>query len=300
MTDYIFWITLGLLSALISIGVPLVQESRRGHPLAVSIWNKIGVVAFMTPVVFWMGGLPDDPQFYIFVAISAIVWSISDVIYFRTIMDTGAGVVSRLLPSAVILSFVGWFFLDPSLFIKYMQHPLQGFVLFAIVVAATVFAMNLKSCPISWKGIKLIWFVILAAAFMPLLEKIIMGQGSQGSQGGISKIPFAFIFVQALMMIGIWAIFAVVKKPISRQVFFTETSWKTGLLISVFSTLALCARFTALQYVEHPAFLSVLLFTDAFWILLYHRITGRKDHSNIWAGMGIVVCAAALVLVKSF
>lgn len=293
MPDHLLWITLGLLSALVSIGIPLVQEKKQGNPLAVSVWNKIGVAGFLLPAVLYFG-LPDNPRFYVFAAVSAVVWSISDVIYFKTVTHAGAGIVSRLIPSAVILSFVGWFFFDPSLLHKYIENPAQGLTLFAIVCAATIFAMNLKSCPLSWEGVKLIWFVILAAAFSPLIEKISMGNTPK------AQTPFAFIFVQALMMLGFWGLFALIKRPISREVFFLPSSWKTGLFISVFSALALVARFTALQYVDHPALLSVLLFTDALWIVLYYRLTGRKDDSKVWAGLGIVGCAAALVLVKSF
>jgi hypothetical protein len=39
--------------------------------------------------------------------------------------------------------------------------------------------------------------------------------------------------------------------------------------------------------------------TDALWILLFYRAIGKKDDSKIWAGLGIVGCAAALALVKS-
>lgn len=277
---------------MMSIGIPLVQEKMKAEPIAVAVWNKIGVAAFMVLPVIYLG-FPDNPRFYIFAAISSLIWAVSDVIYFKTVTETGAGVVSRLIPSAVILSFLGWFAYDPSLLFKYLENPVQGGLLFAIVIAATIFAMNLKSCPLSWQGFKLIWFVILAAAIAPLVEKV--------SLGGTPKpqMPFAFIFVQALMMLGFWGLFAWIKRPISRAILFEKTSWQAGLLISIFSTLALVARFTALQYVEHPALLSVLLFTDALWILAYYRLTGRKDDSKIWAGLGIVGCAAALVLVKS-
>jgi len=293
MTETFFWVGLGLLAALANTGSPLVQEKYKGDALSVAVWIKIGTVFFILPFVLYYG-LPNTPNFYIFAAISALIWSISDVIYFRTVSEVGAGVVSRLLPSAVLLSFLAWFLFDPSLLTKYLDNPYQGLGAMAVICAASFFAMNLKSCPLSWKGFKLIWFVILAAAIGPLVEKISMGNTPK------MQTPFAFIFIQALMMLGFWGLFALVKKPISRQVFLLKSSWKTGLLISIFTTTALCLRFTALQYVEHPAFLSVVLFTDALWILVYYKIIGRKDNSKIWAGLGIVGCAAALVLVKSF
>lgn len=293
MIDAYLWIILGLLAALANTGSPLVQEKFKGNAFSVAIWVKIGAVLLTLPFVIYFG-LPKNPNFYIFAAISGLIWSISDVIYFRTVSEVGAGVVSRLLPSAVLLSFLGWFAFDPSLLSKYIDNPIQGAAVLAIICAASFFAMNMKSCPITMQGFKLIWFVILAAAIGPLVEKVSMGDTPK------AQTPFAFVFVQALMMLGFWGLFAIIKRPVTRATFILKSSWKTGLLISIFTTTALCLRFTALQYVEHPALLSVLLFTDALWIVLYYRLTGRKDDSKIWAGLGIVGCAAALVLLKSF
>ncbi len=293
MTDQMIWISLGIMAAIVSSGIPLVQEKHKGNPFAVAIWVKIGVALLTLPFVIYFG-LPDRPQFYIFAGISAAIWSISDVIYYRSVSDVGAGVVSRVLPAAAIFSFLVWFIINPDQLQKYLENPIQGGLIFFIIIAASLLAMLMKKCPVSWRGVQLVWFVLFAAAIGPLVEKISMGNTPK------LQTPFAMTFIQAMMMLGFWAVFAVVKRPITITAFTLSTSWKTGLMISLLMTVVLCARFAALQYVEHPAFLSVILFTDSLWILLYYRMTGRKDDSKIWVGLGIVACAAALVLVKSF
>ena len=293
MTDQFIWITLGILAAIVSSGIPLVQEKHKGNPFAVAIWCKIGVALLTLPFVLYFG-IPTEPRFYIFAGISAAIWSVSDVIYYRSVADVGAGVISRVLPSATILSFVVWFMINPAQLDKYMENPIQGGLIFLIIIAASLFAMLMKKCPTSWRGVQLVWFVLLAAAIGPLVEKISMGDTPS------IKAPFAMTFIQAVMMLGFWAVFAAIKRPITRDVFMLPSSWRTGLLIGCFMAVVLCARFAALQYVEHPAFLSVILFTDSLWILLFYRLTGRQDNSKIWAGLGIVGCAASLVLVKSF
>lgn len=293
MNDHFIWIGLGILAAIVSSAIPLVQEKHKGNPFAVAIWVKIGVAIFTLPLVLYFG-LPADPHFYIFAALSAAIWSVSDVIYYRSVSEVGAGVVSRVLPSAAILSFVVWFIINPDQLQKYQQNPIQGGLIFLIIIVASALAMLMKKCPVSWRGLQLVWFVLFAAAIGPLVEKISMGDTPK------LQAPFAMTFIQAVMMLGFWAMFAVIKRPIAISTFMLPTSWKTGLMISTFMTVVLCARFAALQYVEHPAFLSVILFTDALWILLYYRLIGRQDNSKIWAGLGIVGCAAALVLVKSF
>lgn len=293
LTTTLLWVVLGLLAAMVNTGSPLVQEKFKGDPFAVSVWVKVGAVFLTIPFVIYYG-LPTEPKFYLFAAMSGAIWAISDVIYFRAVADVGAGVVSRLVPSAVLFSFLIWFLINPDLFDKYLDSPWQGGGILLVICLATFFAMNLKSCPVSMRGFQLVWFVILAASIAPLIEKISLGDTPK------PQMPFAFVFVQALIMIGFWGIYAAIRKPISRATFVLKSSWRTGLLISFFTTTALCLRFTALQYVEHPALLSVLLFTDALWIILYYRLTKREDNSKIWAGLGLVGCAASLVLIKSF
>lgn len=293
MTETLLWLLPAFVASLFNTAIPLIQEKVKGDGYAVAVWVKIAVVVFSAPCAIYFG-FPDNPRFYLMTALSAALWSINDVIYYRAIPKVGAGVVSRLLPASVIISFVVWFFFDPALLTKYLERPWQAACLTIIILLSSFFAMSLKKCPLSWEGFKLVWFVIFAAAIGPIIDKISLGSAPSAAQA-----PFAFLFVQALMMLVIWSFNSGLRKPISKIVFFAPSSYKAGLAIGAVGTIKLALKFYALQYCEHPAFLSVILFTDALWIILYYRVTGRKDESKIWAGLGIVACAAALVLVKS-
>ena len=222
-----------------------------------------------------------------------MLWCICDVIYFRAVPVVGAGVVSRLLPSAVIISFLAWFLVDPDLLDKYIAHPLQSLIIAGIVCAATFCATLLHKCPVSWQGIRLIWFVIFAACVGPIIDKLALGYAPA------KQAPFAFMCFQGLFMVGLWSIYFLIRKPIPFATLISGHSLKTGAAIGAVATLVLYLKTVALMQVEQPAYLSVLLFTDALWILLIYRLLGRKDDSNIWAGLGIVGCAVALILVKT-
>ena len=100
-------------------------------------------------------------------------------------------------------------------------------------------------------------------------------------------------------MVGIWGIFYAIKKPVSGKIFFSRHAITTGFMISLSSGTANVLMNFALMRVEHPAYLSVILLTDSALIYLYYRLTGKKDESNVAAGLGIVACAMALVIVKS-
>ncbi|OIN87822.1 MAG: hypothetical protein AUJ12_00525 [Alphaproteobacteria bacterium CG1_02_46_17] len=286
------WILLGFAASFLNTAIPLIQEKVKADGFAVAVWVKITVVVTSLPVVLYMG-FPTDIGFYVMTAISGAIWCINDIIYFRTIPVVGAGVVSRILPASVILSFVVWFAFDPALLVTYLERPWQAGALFAIVLLSVSFSMMMKSCPITWKGVRMIWFVVLAAAIGPLIDKLSLGYAPA------AKAPSAFMFSQGLIMLVFWASYSLIKRPVSRAVFLSKDSLKAGLSIGVVASAKLALKFQALIYCDHPALLSVILFTDALWIIFYYRLTGREDHSKIWAGLGLVGCAAALVLVKS-
>lgn len=286
------WAVLGLAAAFLSTAIPLIQERMKADGFAVAFWVKVAVVVLTCPFAFYFG-FPEDPKFYGVMAITAVLWCISDVIYFRAVPVAGAGVITRVLPSAVIISFVMWFFVDPSLLQKYLDHPGPSLAIVAIILLATLFATLIHKDPVSWQGLRLVWFVIFAACVGPVIEKLSLGY-APGKQA-----PYAFMFCQSLIMLGFWSVYYFVRKPLPVAVLFSKNSLQTGLAIGVVATLVLSLKTIALVSVEQPAFLSVLLFTDALWVLLIYRLTGREDKSNVWAGLGIVACAITLILVKS-
>lgn len=238
-------------------------------------------------------GFPTETGFYVMTAVSAAIWCINDIIYYRAIPVVGAGVVSRILPASVIIAFIVWFFFEPSLLTTYLENPQQAGALVAIVLLSVFFAIALKSCPITMRGFRLVWFVVIAAALGPLVDKLALGYAPA------AKAPFAYMFTQGMFMLWFWLAYTAIKKPVTKTIFFSKEAVRGGLAIGVVACIKLGLKFEALIHCEHPALLSVILFTDALWIICYYRLTGREDHSKIWAGLGLVGCAAALVLVKS-
>ncbi len=292
MTDQLFWILLGFAAALASTAIPLIQEHHKADGYSVAVWIKIVVVLSSFPFVL-ATGFPTDPHFYQVIPVTALLWAISDVVYFRSIPLVGAGVIARTLPLAAIISFPIWFLFDPALLDKYLSRPFQFAAICLILIGATYFAMQMKKCAVSLKALRLVWFVLFAATVGPLIDKITLGYAPA------KQAPFAFMFIQGLWMLGFWGVFALIKKPIPMATFLSPPTIKTGVLIGIAGSCVLVLKMEALRLCEHPALLSTILMTDALWILLFYRAIGRKDNSNIWAGLGIVGCAIALVLVKS-
>lgn len=286
------WVFFALGASFTVTGIPLIQERMKANGYAVAFLIKVATAILMIPFVMHHG-LPSEPSFYLFTLATAALYSISDIYYFKAVPEVGAGVITRLLPVSVMITFVLWLFVDPALLDKYMSQPAQGLLITAIIVLSVYFAMRLKKCVVSTAAAKKIWFVIFAACVGPIIQKITLHQGS------VAQAPFAYTFIQALMMLSFWSVFYTIRKPVSWAVLTSAHSVKTGALIGVFSATTVVLKNFAYLHAENPAYLSVILFMDSIWVILIHRMMGRDDKSDMVAGLGIVFCAMALIIAKS-
>lgn len=287
------WALFGLISASFSAGVMLVQERLKIEGFAIAFWAKVACIVLMAPLALYFG-LPDNPVFYALVCAQAVLWAISDVIFFNAIARTGAGVISRLLPMSVIITFCLWFLIEPALLVTYLETPVRSALIFTTLCATVWFAMQLKQCAVSWQALRLIWFVLFAAVVGPLLFKLV------AQHTDIQRGPFSYVVVEALFMVTLWLIYHTIKKPVPRAVMLSPSAIKAGFAVGFFMSLMVASNFAAMFYVDNPGLVPAVKFTDTLLIMLFYKLTGRKEDANVWAGLGIVACAAVIIVLKSY
>lgn len=290
--DFPLWAVFGLISASLSTGVMLTPEHAKLPGFVMAFWNKVACALFALPFVLYFG-VPDDPVFYGILIAQALLWAISDVIFFGAVPVVGAGVISRIMPITVIITFFAWFLLDPATLQKYLETPYLSAGVVAALCASVYFALRLKQCPVSWRAIRMVWFVIFAATAGPIAQKILIGR-SPVAQG-----PFAYVFFEALAMLGFYGLYALWKRPVAMADFINKPALRAGFSVGLFSFLMLASNVTALRYVDNPGLLPAVKFTDSFIILVIYKLTGRKEDSDVLAGIGIVICAAAIIVLKA-
>lgn len=296
MADVAFpiWAVFALGAALATSCTPLIQERFRADGFALAFWNKIIMTLIGIPMILY-AGFPTDPLYYLYVGVTAVIFCVSDVIYFRAVSVIGAGLMTRLLPSAVIITFLLWFAVDPALIRTYWAAPWKVAAIAAILCAFVFFATRVKQCAVSWAGIKIVWPVISAACVGPIFLKLALARSGISPEQNI----YAFIFVQSAMMTALFALYQAIKGPITRAMFTSTNTIFAAAALGLAISCALFLKMSALQGVDNPAFVTMILFTDVLWVQLVYRILKRREQGNLWAGFGIVACAALLVLVKA-
>jgi hypothetical protein len=286
------WAAFGLAAAIFSAAMMLMQERLKVNGYAVSFWIKVSCALVTLPFVLHYG-VPSHPLFYIYLGLTAVIYAISDVIFFGGITKTSAGAVARLIPASSVLVFILWFIIEPALLYKYLDHPTIAVLIFAVLCLFAFFAMRLKKCEVTMRTLREIWYVLFAAIIGTLFTKLttFYGQGSQ--------IIYSYVFFQALMMMALWLIWLLIKKPIPLDVFFAPSNIKPGLLIGVVACVMVLTKFASVYFVDNPAYIPAVITLDSVIILLVYRLTGKKAEGDLVSGMGIVACAAALIVLKA-
>src|SRR5512140_3764297 len=147
------WAVFGVLAASLSATQMLLQEKFKTQPFAMAFWNKATCVLVMAPAVY-ITGLPTNPVFYALLATQALLWVVSDVIFFRGINEVGAGVIARVLPFGTLISFFLWFAFDWNLAVAYAAAPLHSIAIIAVFCLSAFFTWNLRNCPVTRKAIR--------------------------------------------------------------------------------------------------------------------------------------------------
>lgn len=286
------WSVYAFAAAFSLTAVPLIQEKFKADGFALALWNKVIVAFVMFPFILSVG-FPDDWKFYLYLSLTAVIFSISDVVYFRAVPVIGSGTMTRLLPSSVVISFFLWFAIDPGLIPQYLSPWWKAVSLLAVLSLFLYSAMQVKKCSVSWQGVLRIWPVIFAACTGGVLSKMAL------SHAPINQGVFAYIFLQSLMMVVMLYGYYRIRKPVSSAVMRSRNTLTTAIVMGVFSTLPIFLKTKALQLADNPGLVSMILITDFLWVIVVYRLIGRKERGNIWAGLGIVTSALFLILIKS-
>ncbi|HRQ62107.1 MAG TPA: hypothetical protein PLO23_11470 [Alphaproteobacteria bacterium] len=288
-----FWAIFGFCAACLAATMMLLQERLKVNGYALAFWNKAACVVITLPFVLSQS-LPTEPLFYVFVFLTAILYAISDVAFFTTIPKTDAGAVSRLVPSATVLGFLLWFVIDPGLALKYLDKPLVSGLILLVLCLFAFFGFRLKKCHVTLQTLRGIWFVIFAATVGPMLSKMVTFHA--GPEKGIA----AYVFFQAGMMMVLWLAFLFLRKPVPIKDFFAPATWKPALVIGCVSAGMVLLKFTSFYYVDNPAYIPAILALDSVIILAVYKLWGKKAEGDVASGLGIVACAAALIILKTY
>lgn len=285
------WPVFAAVSTLGAAAMPLLHQHFKPDSASMLFWLRIfSFTALLSPVAYL--GFPLDWRFYVGTGLIALWMSICDIFYFNAVKKHGAGVVSRLLPGSALVTFFLWFAFDPALIQKYLAMPLHTIAILACLAFGVFCASRLHHDHISRSAVRDIWFVMITAAIGPIAAKLVLTFADK------DVAPLAFTMTQGFYLGFAYLAYQLMTRRVPMHVFFGRHSLTTGALIAVASMISIAGKAYAYQTVDNPAYVSMVLFTAPFLIALYERFIGKPDDSDKRAGFGLVLAAAAIILLQ--
>jgi len=109
-----------------------------------------------------------------------------------------------------------------------------------------------------------------------------------------------YLLGQCLMALVIYG--AVLKVPALAGQFKLEgkTLWDrrvmlAALVMSVSWIIHAITKYYAITEVENPAYVTIIGLTAPFMVVGFYALIGRREQTDVWSGLGLVICAILLV-----
>ncbi len=285
------WPFFSLVAALFSAAMLLVNQylKQPGHILV--FWMRVVIVLVMTPFMTQVA-LPTDPVFYGIVLLTVFFGTGADIRSFNVSAQYGGGVVSRVQPLIVWVSFFLWFFFDPEIFWRYLAHPFNTAGIVLALLGCVWFASRLNKCRISRDALIQMLPALFGYALTTVLNKYAMNHGP------LTGVVFGYMYIQsvfAVVIIGGYAAWR--EKGDSVSVF-----WRTKIMILT-AFLAAAAwighmifKNYAMVFVPNPSYQAAINLTTPVFIALFYLAVRHKEEADVKSGMGVVACAILLAL----
>jgi hypothetical protein len=295
MNDTLLWVVLAVLSALTLASSAIISEYRKHPTMARLFWLRAISLCTALPIsltIHW----PTNPLFYICIAALSLLVCWSDVLYFDSAKNFGAGVTTRIEPMSVLTTFVAWVIITPSLLFHYIHEPYISLGIALCFITAGYFARRLRHCEVSFNVMKKLMPVIAINAITPILAKIGMDAGNANPLESI----VIYIIVQCTCILVTYSVMAI-KMPERTGSFKPNKALLfSAAAMAASSMVHIASKNIAYTLVENPAYITVIGLSAPLFVSLYYYWIGRRDDTDKLAGFGIVISSIILIILTRF
>ena len=285
------WFLFALAASVLAALGNYAHQRLGGTNTASAVWMKLIALTIAGPMIA-LYGMPQEPMFYVLTAGAAAIWCINDLVYFNAVKNHGAALLSRLWPLGTVMGFVAWFAVKPDLLAAYMEDTPRFAAIAFVLAACAGCAAMLQRCAFSAAAFRAVWHVIVLGVAGILMVKTAVDYAPD------TQSVFGYMGLEAAIMLAFYAAyFATFRRQAFGEV-FSRAALRTGAVVALFLVGAGITRMYAFDAVDHPAFVTAVCMLDVVWLMVITRLSGWKDDSNKWAGMGIVAAAVALAFLK--
>ena len=291
------WILNGLLYGFFTALYTLANQKYQMNGYLLGIWRGFGIAAIFFPFTF-LFPLPQNFYYWGLLILQGWLIGFYDSHLFFASARYGAGPTSRVMAVTVLITTIIWWLMTPHEFDKILANKTVFNLLIFILLGFTVSYWLMLKDSITKEITFYMAPVILALAFMSVITKDIAIHSSSSWSGII------YYLTVSTFVSGVYNSYLFVKKEkldmkgYVRQVFSAPTR-AAGLYIVGFSAALIMAKTIALRVAPNPGYVTALLLTSPFFVLIMNKYNRIPDDFSLLAGLfNVLFLIALLVLVN--
>lgn len=234
---------------------------------------------------------PTDPIYYLSTITSGLMVLIHDGRMYDVSAKYGAQVAFRLRPLALPAVFLLWLIIHPSSMQSFLAKPLLAAGIVACLILIMVFLMRMTRCHVSRGALRDMIPVILTAIMFEITNKTAMDHAA------FPQNTLYYVCIVSGLPIVLLAASARDKAHFLKEM---AGMAKPGLLIGCITVFSMVTRNIAMMHTPNPAYVTAVILTAPFWIMIWMKIRGEKEEADWVSGSGLVLCVMAMAVLATY
>lgn len=291
------WILNGLLYGFFTALYTLVNQKYKMNGYLLGIWRGFGIAAIFFPLTF-LFPLPTSMYYWGLLIIQGWLIGFYDSHLFFASARYGAGPTSRIMAMTTLVTTIIWWLMTPHEFLKILQNGTVFITLILVIFGFTISYWWMLKDKITQEISMYMAPVILALAFMSIITKDIAIHGSS-TWSAITYYLTVSTFVSGVYNSYMY----VVKEKLNFKNYFANIfsaqAVRAGIYIISFSAALITAKTLALRIAPNPGYVTALLLTAPFFVIIMNKYNKIPDDFSLKAGVfNILFLIALLMLVN--
>lgn len=256
------------------------------------IWRSLFAIVLLLPFVF-LAPWPTDPNFYIFLVISGILFSYQEAESFKLSKNYGGLFLSLQSVIWIGVATILWWLVDPSYFFSILESPIAGPVIITGAMLGIIAQFFLRSTALP--------------EYKSALNKIIVIAIFGGA--AVTGVKYAMGHTDSILSVFIWSFLLNIviaatgtirfmidhRKMKTDHGFFDIRVLKAGLVIGLILAIAGPVITFSFAKAPNPGFSNIVTQMSVMWPFLYCHIVGKPIHVRV--GGLILTALGAIILI---
>jgi hypothetical protein len=268
------WFIFALITSFLYAAYYICNQESKLKPEIFIIYRGLLAALIATPlVIFYHHTFPW--QFYAIVLFQGITISYMDYKYFQAFHKFGAEIVNSIKPLTVMITFILWLIITPSMLNTYLAAPYRSAIIVISLTAIIYAVMNYQHQKIGRQSLKFVTPLLFLSSLVDISNKLIM----QYAEGHLLTLTFHRVALTG-WIIGIINLLLNQNQPIKLKELCKLKNICRGSFILLLLLSMISINF-AMHYAPNPAYTSAVIYLSIIWIVLINKFipyTHRKKH----------------------